>query len=96
MRIVYLATAEVRHFGGQSRAQATVRAGEMGFISMFEYFRRSRGPFHAALYRLTVQVIQMPMLLLVGLGKAAIKRDPSVLRERYRLAAAIWAWRPHG
>jgi GT2 family glycosyltransferase len=89
-RIFYLADAEIVHFGGQSAALASVRAESMGFLSMHEYFKRSRGRLHAELYRLIVQGIRMPLLLLVGLGKAFVSRDAAGLRERCRLAKATW------
>jgi N-acetylglucosaminyl-diphospho-decaprenol L-rhamnosyltransferase len=96
LRIVYLAEAHVLHLGGRSREQAPVRAQAMGVISTFEYFKRSHGPFQAAVYRLSVQLIEMPLLLVVGVGKALLRRDPSVIRDRYRLATAIWSWRVDG
>jgi GT2 family glycosyltransferase len=92
-RIFYLADAEVVHLGGQSTALASVRAATMGFISMGEYFRRSHGWLHALLYRLIVQVIQIPMLLLIGLGKAFVAGDLAELRWRSRVAKAAWTWR---
>ncbi len=92
-RIFYLSEAKIIHFGGQSTALAPVRAGTMGFISMYEYFRRWRGGLYAELYRLIVQGIQMPMLLLVGFGKSLISRNSTELRDRYRYAKAVWGWR---
>jgi GT2 family glycosyltransferase len=92
-RIFYLPDAQVVHFGGQSAAVAPVRTETMGFLSMEEYFRRSQGRLHSAAYRVIVQVVQMPMLLLVGLGKTLVSRDVSGLRERWRLARAVWGWR---
>jgi hypothetical protein len=68
----------------------------MGVISTFEYFKRSRGSAYARAYRLSVQLIQMPLLLAVGVGKAVRQRDSRVLRDRYRLATAIWSWRAKG
>jgi GT2 family glycosyltransferase len=96
LRIVYVADAHVLHLGGRSRQQAPVRAEAMGVISTFEYFKRSRGSAYARAYRLSVQLIQMPLLLAVGVGKAVRQRDSRVLRDRYRLATAIWSWRAKG
>jgi GT2 family glycosyltransferase len=92
-RIFYLADAEVVHFGGQSSALASVRTGTMSIISTHEYFQRWEGSLHAAVYRLIVKTIQMPLLLLVGVGKSVSRRDLDPLRERLRLARAVWAWR---
>jgi N-acetylglucosaminyl-diphospho-decaprenol L-rhamnosyltransferase len=96
LKIVYLAEADVLHLGGRSRGQAPVRAQAMGVISTFEYFKRSRGRLHAVVYRLVVQLIEMPLLLLVGFVKAILRRDSSVIRDRYRLATAVWSWRADG
>jgi GT2 family glycosyltransferase len=92
-RIFYLADAEVLHFGGQSTALVPVRAGIMSIISMWHFLRRTRGPLHAGAYRLIVQLIQMPLLLLVGAAKSIVRLDIDPLRERLRLAHAVWAWR---
>lgn len=91
-RIFYLPQARVVHFGGQSAARAPTRTATMGFISMHEYFRRSGGRASALAYRLIVQVIQMPLLLLVGCVKAVLSRDLEDLRERSKLAMAVWRW----
>jgi hypothetical protein len=96
LRIVYVAEARVLHLGGRSREQAAVRAQAMGVISTFEYFKRTHGPLKAAVYRLSVQWIEMPLLLVVGFGKAVLRRDSGVIRDRYRLATAIWSWRVDG
>jgi GT2 family glycosyltransferase len=89
-RIFFLANSDVLHYGGQSRDLAPVRTGVLAFISMGEFFHRSRGQLHALMYRLIVRVIKMPMLLLVGVGKALLSWDSAGLRERLRLAKAIW------
>jgi GT2 family glycosyltransferase len=91
-RIFYLPQARIVHFGGQSAAFAPARAATMGFISMHEYFRRSGGRASALAYRLIVQVIQMPLLLLVGFAKALLSQNLDELRERSKLARAIWRW----
>ncbi len=92
-RIFYLADAEVVHLGGQSAALASVRAASMGFISMGEYFRRTHGQLYASLYRLIVQLVQMPMLLLIGAAKALLSRNLGELWWRWDIAKAVWAWR---
>jgi N-acetylglucosaminyl-diphospho-decaprenol L-rhamnosyltransferase len=91
-RILYLADAEVVHFGGRSVALASVRAGTMSIISMREYFRRSGGRLHAFSYQLIVQLVQIPMMLLVGLAKAVRRREWHDLRDRVRFAKAVWRW----
>jgi GT2 family glycosyltransferase len=92
-RIFYLADAEVLHFGGQSAALVPVRAGIMSFISMWQFFLRTRGWLYAGAYRLIVQLIQMPLLILVGAVKSILRLDIDPLRERVRLARNVWAWR---
>jgi GT2 family glycosyltransferase len=92
-RIFYLADADVVHFGRQSSALASIRAGTMSVISMREYFRRSQGRIHAALYQLIVQAIQMPLLVIVGAGKSIVRLNLDPLRQRLRFARAVWAWR---
>jgi GT2 family glycosyltransferase len=92
-RILYLADAEVVHFGGRSVALATSRASTMSIMSMYVYFRRSRGRLYGFAYKLIVQLVQMPMLLLVGITKAIARRESRDLRERVRLAKAVWMWR---
>jgi O-antigen biosynthesis protein len=92
-RIFYLADAEVLHFGGQSTALVPVRAGMMSIVSMWHFFRRTRGRLHAGTYRLIVQLIQMPLLLLVGVAKSIAQLDTAPMRERLRLARCVWAWR---
>ena len=90
-RIFYLPQAHIVHFGGQSAARAPARAATMGFITA-RVLRRSGGRVSALAYRLIVQMIQMPLLLLVGVGKALLAQDLDELRERSRLARAIWRW----
>ena len=91
-RIFYLPQARIVHFGSQSAALAPTRAATMGFISMHEYFRRSGGRPSALAYRLIVQVIHMPLMLLVGFAKALLSQDFNELRERSKLARAVWRW----
>ena len=52
-----------------ARARA---CGDDGVYQHAGYFRRSGGRASALAYRLIVQVIQMPLLLLVGVGKALL------------------------
>jgi N-acetylglucosaminyl-diphospho-decaprenol L-rhamnosyltransferase len=93
-RIFYLAEAEVIHFSGKSSSQASVRAGTMATLSMGEYFQRFHGRTQARLYRLIVQVIEMPLLIVVGLMKSLLGRDGGdELRWRLKYARAIWRWR---
>jgi GT2 family glycosyltransferase len=93
-RIFYLPDAEVLHFSGQSSSQASVRAGTMAVLSMGEYFERFHGSTQATLYRLIVQIIHMPLLVLVGLVKSTLGRDGGrELRWRLKYATAIWRWR---
>jgi GT2 family glycosyltransferase len=93
-RIQYLADAQIVHLKGQSAEQAFARAGAMAIFSAGTYFERSRGRRHARLYRLIVQLIQMPILLLVGVAKVALRRArPDELRERVQLARTVWRWR---
>jgi GT2 family glycosyltransferase len=93
-RIFYLPDAEVIHYFGQSSSKASVRAGTMAILSTGEYFRRFHGQTQATLYRLIVQLIQMPLLLAAGLIKSLHERDGGdELNWRVKYARAIWLWR---
>jgi GT2 family glycosyltransferase len=93
-RIFYLADARVLHFGGQSSSQAWARSGTMGVLSTERYLARSRGRFHAWMYRLIVQFVQMPIMVMVGLMKALLRRgEPQEIRRRLAFARAVWRWR---
>jgi GT2 family glycosyltransferase len=93
-RIFYLADATIVHFGGESSSQAWVRSGTMGVLSTQRYLARSHGRFPALLYRLVVQVVQMPVMVVVGLMKALLRRSgPGDLRRRLAFAKSIWRWR---
>jgi GT2 family glycosyltransferase len=93
-RIYYLADAVIVHFGGQSSSQAWARSGTLGVLSTERYLARFHGRAHALTYRLIVQVVQMPLMVLVGFAKALLGRgDRDELRQRLRFANAIWRWR---
>jgi GT2 family glycosyltransferase len=93
-KIFYLADASVLHFGGQSSSQAWARSGTMGVLSTERYLARSRGRLHALMYRLIVQLVQMPILVIVGLMKALLRRsEPHEIRRRLAFAMAVWRWR---
>jgi GT2 family glycosyltransferase len=93
-RIFYLADAEVIHFVEQSSAQAWARSGAMSVLSTGWYFQRSRGTLHALVFRLIVQVVQMPIMVAVGVVKAVLHRGrPNEVRDRLKLATAVWRWR---
>jgi len=93
-RIFYLADARVLHFGGQSSSQAWARSGTMGVLSTGRYLTRTRGRFHAWTYRLIVQLVQMPIMVIVGLMKALLRRgEPQDIRRRLAFARGVWRWR---
>lgn len=92
-KIFYLADATVVHFGGQSSSQAWARSGTMGVLSNERYLARSHGRIHALMYRLVVQFVQMPIMVLVGLMKALLRRGaPDELRRRLAFAKSVWRW----
>jgi GT2 family glycosyltransferase len=93
-RIFFLADALIVHFGGQSSSQAWARSGTLGVLSTERYLTRFYGRPQATAYRLVVQLVQMPLMVLVGLAKALLGRgDRDELRQRLRFANAIWRWR---
>lgn len=93
-KIFYLADAAVLHFGAQSSVQASARSEAMGVFSTGTYLRRSHGRFHAVLYRTVVQLVQMPILVVVGLMKALLRRGSSAdVHRRLAFAKAVWRWR---
>jgi len=93
-KIFYLAEATVVHFGGQSSSQVWARSGTMAILSTEMYLVRFHGRLHALMYRLVVQLVQMPIMVMVGLGKAFLRRDGRHdLRQRLDLAKSIWHWR---
>jgi hypothetical protein len=63
-------------------------------LSTGQYFERSHGRLQALAFRLIVQVLQMPIMIAVGVVKAALhKGRPNELRDRLRFATAVWRWR---
>jgi GT2 family glycosyltransferase len=93
-RIFYLADATVVHIGGQSSSQAWGRSGAMVVLSTERYLARSHGRFQAVTYRLVVQLVQIPIMLLVGFAAALLGRSgPGNLRQRLAFAKAVWRWR---
>jgi N-acetylglucosaminyl-diphospho-decaprenol L-rhamnosyltransferase len=93
-RIFYLRRAEVIHFGGQSSDQVWARSGTASVLSTGLYFERFHGRLHAFGFRLTVQLVHMPLMIAVGLTRVLVGRGTSAeLRERLKFAEAIWRWR---
>jgi GT2 family glycosyltransferase len=93
-KIFYLPEATVVHYGGQSSARAWGRTGAMGVLSTERYLTRAHGRARGLMFRLIVQFVQMPIMLLVGVGKALFRRTgPGGLRQRLTYAKAVWRWR---
>jgi GT2 family glycosyltransferase len=90
----YVADAVVVHLSGQSSAQAVVRTGTMSVLSMERYFERSHGRLQARAYRLIMQFLHTPLLIVVGLGKALLRKPGrEELGWRWAFARGVWRWR---
>jgi GT2 family glycosyltransferase len=90
-RIFYLAEATITHIGEQSSSQAWARTGTMSMLSTEMYLARAHGRFHALVYRMLVQFVQVPIMVVVGFAKALLGRNASgSLRERLVFAKSVW------
>ena len=90
----YAPRAAVVHLSGQSSRQTPVRAAVNGRLSDHIYYRRNRGAAAAALYRMILLTVQVPMLVGAGLVKRVLGRETrEQLKVRFQIAAGIIRWR---
>jgi len=94
-KIYFVPGARVVHVRRGSARQAPVWTLVNAAISTQRYLERCFGPWSARLYRLALQVIDVPATILIGLVKSALGRQPpGDLRVRLQYARGIWTWRP--
>jgi hypothetical protein len=94
-KIYFVPEARVAHLGGRSARQAPVRTLVNGAISIQRYLERCFGRRPARLYRLALQVVDVPATVLIGLIKSILGALPlGDLRLRFQYARGIWTWRP--
>jgi GT2 family glycosyltransferase len=93
-KIFYFPDVEVVHLHGQSIRKAIPESRTKLAISMYRYFERCRGRSHAIIYRVLMQLVQPPLLLIVGLLALATGRETRrEFRERLLLCFYLVVWR---
>jgi GT2 family glycosyltransferase len=92
-KIYFLSDADVLHHGGRSSIQAPVRTTVNRALSDQLFIRRAFGKRKAQLYRIVVQFVQVPTMMVVGLAKMCVgseTKDHFIFRSR--VAAGLLRW----
>lgn len=92
--IYYDCEAIVKHLGGQSSSQVPIQTMINVVISQQEYFSRCFGAIQGLLYRMIIQCIELPLIIIVGIVKLVFCRE-TIKEFKIRLSGAkgIWKWR---
>jgi GT2 family glycosyltransferase len=92
--IYYDCDAIVIHYGGKSSSQNPVRSLVNASLSQQEYFSRWYSKFHGLLYRITVQFIEIPIIMAVGIVKYLFRKENALqFKNRLLSAKEILFWR---
>jgi GT2 family glycosyltransferase len=93
-KIYYCCEAVVVHLSGQSSRQVPVRSSVNTMLSLQEYLNRCFGINQAIIYRLIVQVVQPPLMIVIGCIKFFLRSETGQeFRSRLEIAKSIWRWR---
>jgi N-acetylglucosaminyl-diphospho-decaprenol L-rhamnosyltransferase len=89
-KVCYLGSATIVHHGGQSSKKRGGEdfSGPMMKESLFQFLRKSRGPFYAALYRLSVFLVSMLRVAVL----AALLPIPSARIDKDSLRHSLMKW----
>jgi hypothetical protein len=92
--IYYVADATVWHYEGASRSKAPVRTEVNSLMSNHRYFVRCFGRRHAFLFRLMVQGLAVPRLVIAGVLRLLSRRESAdEFRQRLAIARHLLQWR---
>ncbi len=90
----YLREAEVTHFGGRSSQQAKSRVSVNSILSDQYFYIRSFGRTHGLVYRLIIQLIGIPCIIVIGFIKFLIGLETiQDLTYRTNLVRGLLHWK---
>jgi GT2 family glycosyltransferase len=93
-KIWYISDAKIVHFGGRSSRQNLARVVVNNALSNQEFFRLCYGTRQAILYRIIVQGIEVPTILLLGLVKMLLGYERwTDFKRRISMISTIIPWR---
>lgn len=93
--VFYNADTSIIHYHGKSSDQAIVRVYINTEISQQIFFSCCYGNFHGYLYRLLINIIDIPYIAIIGVIKFILKKESNVqLKNRFAIIKGIVSWKP--
>lgn len=93
-KVFYVHDAIILHYAGQSSIQDLVRVVPQSILSKQLYMQRCYGPRHALLFRLIIQCLFVPKMLLFSLIRLLQGQEKwPALATSLKIAGALWLWR---
>jgi len=94
LKTYYLQEAVVTHFGGRSSCQAKLRVFVNSILSDQIYYLKSFGRIHGILYRLIIQLIGIPCIIVIGFIKFLVGAETiQDYKFRLNLVRGLLQWK---
>jgi hypothetical protein len=91
--IWYIATAMIIHLGGEGSKNAPVRTQVEAVLSNEMFFARCYGKWQARLFRWTIKMVQVPIMIAIGILKFVSMRSSAAdLHQRLKVARYLMLW----